>query len=378
MGRGAFRYLARFSMRTLLLPALLAGSIAQAQTLTPTLLTPIDHTLNETSGLLVLNGHVWTQLDSGNPNDLYEIDPANGSILRTVSVTNAPDQDWEDIAADGQWLYIGDFGNNAGARTDLRVFRVPLETLLEEDVTHVEADTIRFSYAEQTDFTPADHANNWDCEALVAMDDSLFLFWKNWLTQDSYLYAIAATPGDHIAARRDTLAAQGLITGATYDPGTQAIALCGYSPTLMPFVWWLHGYQGHAFFDGAAERHALQLPLTQVEGIAWSAPGEVYLSNEHNSLSAARLWRLEIGTVTGIAAATARTEDMPVLRGSIIELNTATDRPYTITDSSGRLLWSGRSSGRRIQLRNMGCGAYLLHWTTDEGERRTWRFARGS
>lgn len=84
---------------------------AAAQTLVPTVIAPMATALNETSGLVVLDGQVWTQLDSGNPNALYRIDPANGEVLRMVTVTNATNVDG---------LYIGDRGNNNGSRTNLR------------------------------------------------------------------------------------------------------------------------------------------------------------------------------------------------------------------------------------------------------------------
>ncbi|HMC98451.1 MAG TPA: hypothetical protein VKG92_12405, partial [Flavobacteriales bacterium] len=76
-------------MRSSLLLSGLAPLGVSAQMLVPTVITPLNTSLNETSGLVVVNGEVWTQLDSGNPNALYRIDPANGQVLRTVTVTNA-------------------------------------------------------------------------------------------------------------------------------------------------------------------------------------------------------------------------------------------------------------------------------------------------
>jgi hypothetical protein len=34
------------------------------------------------------------------------------AVLRTVAITNATNVDWEDIAQDASYIYIGDIGNN--------------------------------------------------------------------------------------------------------------------------------------------------------------------------------------------------------------------------------------------------------------------------
>lgn len=270
------------------------------QALVPSVITALSTTLNETSGLVVLNGEVWTQLDSGNPNALYRIDPSNGQVLRTVTVGNASNVDWEEITTDGQWLYIGDFGNNLGSRTDLRIYRVSLAELLDLATTELLADTIRFTYPLQTDFTPADRANDWDMEAMVAVGDSLFLFSKNWLSGTSYLYALAAEPGDHFASRRDTLDAQGLITGAAYDADNASIVLVGYTNgTYRPFVWGLDAFAGTNFFSGRKERRMLDAGLVQMEAIAVAGSGIVYLTNEWSLFGSARLWQLPVEVGAG-------------------------------------------------------------------------------
>ena len=118
------------------------------------MVTPLATTLNETSGLLNTGGTLWTQLDGGNPRRLYQVDILTGDVLREVELTNTSNSDREEIGTDGNWMYIGDFGNNNGDRTELRFFRFPLSQLLEPDVDSVTVDTIRFAYADRLDFTP--------------------------------------------------------------------------------------------------------------------------------------------------------------------------------------------------------------------------------
>ncbi len=294
-------------MRLFALPVVLISAGLFAQGIVPTMLSDLQPPIHETSGLLVVDGQVWTHGDSDNANSLYQIDPVTGTILREVVLSNGSNVDWEEVTTDGAWVFVGDIGNNLGNRTNLRIYRFPLAELTDEQVTSVQVDTIRFAYADQTDFTPANQATNWDCEAFLAMDDSLFLFTKNWVDLRTHLYILPASPGDHLAQRRDTLDAMGLITGATYDAQSGVIALIGYTPVLTPFVWRLSDYDGHAFFDGVSARYNVQLGLTQMEAIAWEVPDTAYLSNESGLFGTAHLWSAFIGAPVQQA-----TTDIPV------------------------------------------------------------------
>ena len=81
--------------------------------------TLLSDTLNETSGLALVQGRLITHNDKGGEPKLYELDTLNGQLLRTVIVENATNVDWEDLCTDADHLYIGDMGNNDGDRTDL-------------------------------------------------------------------------------------------------------------------------------------------------------------------------------------------------------------------------------------------------------------------
>jgi hypothetical protein len=284
-----------------LLPLLLLPALAWGQTWQPTFLTTLEVPLHETSGLLVLDGAVWTHGDSGNPNKLYRVDPANGSILREVLLANTTNVDWEDMTADEQWVYVGDFGNNLGARTDLCIYRFPLEELLDDTVTEVICDTIRFSYADQVDFTPIFQSTNFDCEAFIAKDDSLYLFTKNWGDQRSHLYVLPAVPGDHTALLRDTLESQGMITGAAYDAELEIIALIGFTTSFEPFAWRLSAFTGSDLLGGLCLRADLLMSPQQTEGIAWAGVDSVLITNELSAFGPARLWAMPIGLDVGLA-----------------------------------------------------------------------------
>jgi putative lipase involved disintegration of autophagic bodies len=80
--------------------------------------------IKETSGLLLIDGKIITHNDRGDAANLYEIDSLSGNLLRTIRITNATNEDWEDLAEDENHIYIGDFGNNDGNRTNLRIYKI--------------------------------------------------------------------------------------------------------------------------------------------------------------------------------------------------------------------------------------------------------------
>ena len=82
--------------------------------------------IREASGIVKSRKHpgvFWVHNDSGNPPGLFAV-RRDGSLVRSYRV-EAPNMDWEDIAADDSGhLYLGDIGNN-DARLPIRaVYRL--------------------------------------------------------------------------------------------------------------------------------------------------------------------------------------------------------------------------------------------------------------
>jgi len=91
---------------------------------TPLLKFSLISLLNESSGLCYTDGKLWSHDDSGNSAEIYSIDTSDGHLLQRIIVDNYPNTDWEEITADSLCLYVGDFGNNNGTRTDLKVLKI--------------------------------------------------------------------------------------------------------------------------------------------------------------------------------------------------------------------------------------------------------------
>ncbi|MDO7609649.1 MAG: hypothetical protein MUQ68_02245, partial [Crocinitomicaceae bacterium] len=79
--------------------------------------------LSEISGIDdAFHGVYFSINDSGDDSFVYLIKD-DGSVLHKMFVSGAENIDWEDISSDGDFLYIGDIGNNRNQRKDLMVYR---------------------------------------------------------------------------------------------------------------------------------------------------------------------------------------------------------------------------------------------------------------
>jgi hypothetical protein len=235
--------------------------------------------LVETSGLAQWDGGIWTHNDNAET-ILYQIDTTGGNVTTSsISLTGVVNHDWEEIKADSLYIYLADVGNNAsGNRTDLHILRI-LRTTLTSGSPQI--DTIGFSYANQTSFSAsAPNATDFDCEAIIVENDSIFLFTKEWTSNMTTLYVIPNEPGNHVAYVRGTWDVQGLVTGAAYLEDKKLVLLVAYTETLMPFFVLLYDFSGNDFFAGNKRKIVMNLPFHQVEGITTIDGTYVLVSNE--------------------------------------------------------------------------------------------------
>ncbi len=145
-------------MRILIIILCFGFSSSLAQSLS--LVNSLGSNLIESSGLLYLNGKLITHTDSGGETALYEIDTATGLENRKVYISIVSNIDWEDITSEQNNIYIGDFGNNQGNRTNLRIYKIALQDYWTKDT--VEADTLTFDDSDQADFSTTPFTTNFD------------------------------------------------------------------------------------------------------------------------------------------------------------------------------------------------------------------------
>jgi hypothetical protein len=252
----------------------------------PTLVTNLNTELRESSGLAYFNNQLWTINDSGNENMVYQVDINTGNTLKRVRVTNASNVDWESLAQNDKYLFIGDFGNNSGNRTDLTIYRVEKTKILNQE--EVEAEKITFTYSDQSNFSSAFNNNNFDCEAFFFANGNLHLFSKNWLDNKTKYYILPSDPGNYEAQLVTDFDTQGLITGADINQVTGDIAMVGYTNAGLStqcFVWLFSGYSDFNIFEGKRNRIVLGSPavLGQTEAIYLKPDNSGWISSEQIS-----------------------------------------------------------------------------------------------
>lgn len=236
--------------------------------------------VKESSGLLFFDGKIITHNDNGDDAYLYELDSLTGILNRRITVTNATNVDWEDIADDETYMYICDSGNNKGTRKDLKIYRI-----LKSDFKNnnkVSADSISFYYEDQTNFTSSD-SHNFDAEALVVYENNFLLFTKNRGDFKTTVYKFPISIGNHKAVKVSSANIQGLITGATAQNSN--FLLCGINSNSIPFLVHISANRapGDDIFRSGFSKYNLTDELgigNQVEGITSFANGKFYISRE--------------------------------------------------------------------------------------------------
>lgn len=351
--------------------------------------TGLADAVRESSGLTMAAGMLWTHNDSGNAPALYQIDTLTNAIIRTVTIGGASNVDWEDLAFDGLNFYIGDFGNNAnGNRTDLVIYKFPLSAIpAGPDVTVPSGavEEIHFQYEDQTDFSPQGSNNTaFDCEAMVWWNDSLHLFTKDWVSLQTVHYTLPAKAGSYQAQRRETLAANTLVTGADIS-SAGVLSLLGYGINLS--IWLLFDYQDHLFFNGNKRQISLG-PFVfygQAEGISFRDNGSGYISTEYLNtvfsgipvMVPSRLYSFQISqwlqpeflpaTEAPAYAAPCRIVPNPLSAGQAFSLlyDLPSGARGEILDASGRCVWQGMFEKSDVPA--LTVGTYFIQMRNGEG-----------
>jgi hypothetical protein len=255
---------------------------------------PIDNILVESSGLQIAGNFLWSFNDGGGAAAIYRIDTVTNTLLQTVTLSGAVNVDWEDIAFDGTYFYLGDFGNNAnGARTDLKIYKFPFSAIpdftINADAVIPAADIeiINFTYSDQAQPPLPSGSNNtkYDCEAMIVDGSEIHLFTKNWIDLTTTHYVINSTlPGNYVLTPLETLSVNFLVTGADKAPLQGTIALLGYQNSGLGnhYMYLLSDYKGGYFFNG--NKRKINLPnatvMGQAEGITFRNNTYGYISNE--------------------------------------------------------------------------------------------------
>lgn len=255
----------------------------------------LEDQIQETSGLNFFNGKLYTFNDSGNAPELFEIDKNDGKIIQ-IFKTNLINKDWEALTSDGENFYIGDFGNNAGTRKDLMIYKVPYENLTVAHVSKVpgseralDGTTISFYYPEQQEFISKNTNNDFDAEAMIYLNGKLHIFTKEWASKATSHYIVdPEIPEQQKAEKIESYKTNFVVTDASYFD--KKLYLIGYTKKTEVFLDIFNETEPGIFFKKPSKHYYLgsSTSIGQIEGIAVDEKG-LYISGEK--------FRFPLGTV---------------------------------------------------------------------------------
>ena len=186
--------------------------------------------VNETSGLELVDGNFLTLNDSGDEPYLYTFD-REGKILSKILIKGAQNRDWESLASDEKYIYIGDIGNNKGNRKDLT----------------------------------------------------------------TEVYALTKNPGNYSVEPGNSFNVDALITGGDYNSKLDLLALVGYSYSikkqyLFLFKKFSHRTSKNLFF----KKHVIPITNAQIEAIKIIDNNNFWLSSENEGGGYPKLVKLNL------------------------------------------------------------------------------------
>lgn len=260
-------------------------------TYTPALKAVLPGNMPEVSGNVKAGAKWYMHNDGGDGARFFSFNPETGVVNQEITLENAENKDWEDMASDATHLYIGDFGNNINNRQDLGIYKIPVADIGSGSAVNIGAGAwsfIPFVYEDQTDFSPQiPDSTVFDCEAMLVFNGQMHLFSKNRKAYTTTHYLVNQATGK--AEIAETFNTDGLITAADVSPDGKVIALLGYDLRGLPkvFVWLLWDWPAGSdqFFSGNKRRIELGLALTtgQAEGIGFAGNRNGYLTNERTT-----------------------------------------------------------------------------------------------
>lgn len=239
----------------------------------------LSDSIKENSGLDFFNNRLFTFNDRGNSSEIFEIDQKSGKI-QNVFKTNLINKDWEAITSDSTNLYVGDFGNNVGARKDLVIYKIPFDSAVNSN----NIQSIPFYYPEQKDFTLKNINNDFDAEAMIFLNGKIHIFTKEWVSKSTTHYIIDPAISENQPAQKiETFHTGYVVTDAAYFD--KKLYLVGYTKKTEVFLTIFNETESGIFFKEKPKKYYLGSSLTigQIEGITADEQG-IYISGEEFNL----------------------------------------------------------------------------------------------
>lgn len=251
----------------------------------------LPKTINETSGLEILNNVFVTHNDSGGEPSLYFFN-LSGEIINSIKLEKESsweiyNNDWEDISADENYIYIADTGNNFGTRDNLNIIKVKIADFSING-------KIDIFYSDQESFFPSSK-HKYDAEALLIIEDKIALFSKDRDSLNTDLYLI-----DDTLKEKQGLSSvanfnvNSLITGGDYDSDTGILALVSYSPRGKQYLILFEDFDISNPLNNSFKKYIIPIERAQIEAVKIISEKLFWVTSEDEGLGNPYMYKLEV------------------------------------------------------------------------------------
>ena len=250
--------------------------------------------INETSGLEILNEVFITHNDSGGEPSLYFFN-LNGEITNSIkleekSLWEIYNNDWEDITADEDYIFIADTGNNFGNRDNLKIIKVKTNDFSIDgiiDVTYKDQETF-------TKFIPR-LKHKYDAETLFLIEDKIAILSKDRtnLFTDLYLIDKESNLRDKLESKF-TYEVNALITGGDYNEELSLLALVGYNSKGNQFLILFEDFSLESLAENKFKKFTIPLEQAQVEAIKIIDNTSFWITSEDEGIGSPYMYKIGV------------------------------------------------------------------------------------
>ena len=247
--------------------------------------------INETSGLEIINEVFITHNDSGGEPSLYFFN-LNGEIINSIKLEEESfweiyNNDWEDITADKDYIFIADTGNNFGNRDNLNIIKVRTSDFSVES-------KIDISYEDQQTFLPRPK-HKYDAEALFLIEDKIAVLSKDRSNLFTDLYLIDKESNSKQALEsKITYDVNSLITGGDYNKDMSLLALVSYNSRGNQFLILFENFNLENLAEKKFRKFKIPLERAQIEAIKIIDNNTFWITSEDEGIGSPYMYKIKV------------------------------------------------------------------------------------
>ena len=251
----------------------------------------LPRVINETSGLEILNEVFVTHNDSGGEPSLYFFN-LDGDIINSIklyeeSFWDSYKNDWEDVTADEDYIFIANTGNNFGNRDNLNIIKVKTNNFSIDGKIDV-------AYKDQETFIPR-RKHKYDAEALFLIEDKIAILSKDRENQFTDLYLIDKESNSRqILESKITYDVNSLITGGDYNEKLSLLALVSYNSEGNQYLILFEDFSLRNLAENKFKKITIPIEKAQIEGIKIIDNSTFWITSENEGIGNPYMYKIGV------------------------------------------------------------------------------------